>query len=97
LFAIAILVNFEISVREALALLVLFLSQVLLEFAIIRGVALPLSSYELLIAYTGVYIVLGAALFVARRGELRGLFERTTGTITAALGGGEERPQSGDD
>jgi cation:H+ antiporter len=97
LFAIAILVNFEISVREALALLVLFLSQVLLEFAIIRGVSLPLSSYELLIAYTGVYVALGAALFVARRGELRGLFERTTGTITAALGGGEERPQSGDD
>jgi cation:H+ antiporter len=39
-FALAILVNFNISLREALGLLVLFLSQVFLEFLLIRD-AIP--------------------------------------------------------
>ncbi|PSQ12587.1 sodium:calcium antiporter, partial [Halobacteriales archaeon QS_5_70_15] len=68
LFAIAILVNFEISVREALMLLVLFVSQVVLEFLLIRdAIVLPLSSYDLLLVYTGIYVALGLVLFVRRR------------------------------
>jgi len=40
-FAIAIIVNFEINVREAVVLLVLFSSQVLTEFYVIRTYAEP--------------------------------------------------------
>ena len=85
-FALAILVNFEISVREAVMLLSLFVSQVGLEFIIIRDmVTLPLSSHELLLVYTGVYLVLGTVLFVMRRGALKVLVRRAGATISAAL------------
>jgi cation:H+ antiporter len=95
-FALALLVNLEISVREAVALLSLFLSQVLLEFLIIRdAVALPLTSYELLLAYAAVYLVLGTWLFVARRRALARLLRRAAGTIQAAANGAP-RPQRGD-
>jgi cation:H+ antiporter len=98
LFAIAVLVNFEISVREALMLLGLFLSQVVIEFLMIReAIALPLSSEELLLAYTGVYIVLGLGLLVARRGELRRILRQTTGTVTEAFSPGADQPRSSDD
>jgi cation:H+ antiporter len=98
LFAIAILVNFEISVREALALLVLFLSQVILEFLLLRdAIALPVSSYDLLLIYSAVYIVLGGALLVARRRALRRLIRQTTGTVVDAFSTGSGRPRSGDD
>jgi cation:H+ antiporter len=98
LFAIAVLVNFEISVREALMLLGLFLSQVVIEFLMIReAITLPLSSEELLLAYTGVYIVLGLGLLVARRGELRRILRQTTGTVTEAFSPGADQPRSSDD
>jgi cation:H+ antiporter len=85
-FALAILANFEISVREALALLGLFVSQVGLEFLIIRdAIAFPLTSHELLLAYTAVYLVLGAGLFFARRTATVTLFRRAARTIRAAL------------
>ncbi|MFP4530450.1 MAG: sodium:calcium antiporter [Halodesulfurarchaeum sp.] len=85
-FALAILVNFEISVREALALLTLFVSQVGLEFLIIRDtIAFPLTSHELLLAYTAVYLVLGSVLFIHRRGALRTLFSRAGRTIGEAM------------
>ncbi len=85
-FALAILVNFEISVREAIMLLTLFVSQVVLEFFIIREMlVLPLTSHELLLAYTALYLVLGTALFLMRRGALRTLFGRAGRTIGAAL------------
>jgi len=97
-FAIAILLNFEISVREALALLVLFLSQVILEFLLIReAITLPLSSYDLLLAYTGIYVALGGVLLVAHRGAFRSLLRGTMETVSDALSTGEDRPQSGDD
>ena len=97
LFAIAVLTNFEISVREALALLVLFLSQVVLEFLLLRElIVLPVSSRGLLLVYTAVYVALAAVLFVARRGAFRDLVGQTVGTITTAVGG-SEHPQSGDD
>jgi len=95
LFAIAILVNFEISVREALALLVLFLSQVLLEFALIRGlVVLPVSSYDLLLAYTGTYVGLAGLLFLTRRRALGRLLRQTTGTVSEAFSIGGDRSRS---
>ena len=97
-FALAILVNFEISVREAVGLFVLFLSQVVIEFAILRLVdastVLPvlgetgpeLLSRQVLIAYAVVYVVLGTVLFVRRRRALRDLFGRTRDTIRVAAG-----------
>jgi len=93
-FAIAILVNFEISVREAVMLLVLFVSQVVLEFLLIRDlVVLPLSSYDLLLVFTGIYVVLGTGMFVARRGETLRLLRQTTGVVRDALGTTPERSQ----
>ncbi|MFB6116888.1 sodium/calcium exchanger protein [Halosegnis sp.] len=86
-FAIAVLVNFNISIREALVLLVLFSTQVFLEFLIVRDVvALPLSSYELLIAFTVIYLAIGAGLLVARRQALTVLFGRLATTARSALG-----------
>jgi len=96
-FAIAILLDFEISVREAIALLVLFTSQVLIEFLIIRDIVfLPLSSYDFLLLFSAVYVVLGLALFAARRRECRRLLSRTAGTIRTAVSDEETRPQQGD-
>ncbi|MFB6110651.1 MAG: sodium:calcium antiporter [Halodesulfurarchaeum sp.] len=87
-FALSILVNFEISVREAITLLVLFLSQVVLEFLLLQEVlALPITSHGLLIIYTGVYLLLGTALFVHRRAALHTLFDRASRTIRTAISG----------
>ena len=72
-FALAVLVNLEISVRESLAIFVLFISQVLIEFAVIRGVlTLPLANptRDVLLIYAAVYVVAGTALFVKRRAAL---------------------------
>ncbi|MFW6384329.1 MAG: sodium:calcium antiporter [Halodesulfurarchaeum sp.] len=85
-FALGILANFEISVREAVMLLMLFVSQVLLEFLLIREVlVLPVDSHGLLLVYTGVYLVLGTFLFVRRREAVKTLFGRAGRTIRAAL------------
>ncbi|WP_276260074.1 sodium/calcium exchanger protein [Haloglomus litoreum] len=68
-FALAILINFRISVTEAVVLLVLFLSQVVGEFAIIRlysEAAAESISITLLFAFTALYIVLGLGLFARR-------------------------------
>ena len=97
LFAISVLINFEISVREALVLLSLFLSQVLLEFLIIRDVALPLTSYELLIAYSAVYVALAVALFARRRESFQFVLRETAGTISTAAGRGGESAAEADD
>ena len=87
-FALALLVNFEISSREAVVLFFLFITQVLLEFALIRGlIELPIDSYGVLLVYTGIYLVLGIALFVVRRDAVRSLFDRTTTQV---------RPESSD-
>jgi cation:H+ antiporter len=97
-FAIAILLNFEISVREALMLLVLFVSQVVLEFMLIRDlIELPLTSHELLLAYAGVYVLLGGILLVSRWQAFRRLVVDTTGTISEAVSGGSGHPRSSDD
>ncbi|MFC5970485.1 sodium/calcium exchanger protein [Halomarina salina] len=99
LFAIAILTNFEISLREAVGLFVLFISQVAIEFAFI--VTLSESAAEtyslwVLYAYTVVYLVLGGYLFVARRDELRSLFGRTVTTAREAFGDETAQPDHAD-
>ncbi len=86
-FALAILVNFEISIREAVVLFALFISQVLLEFALIRDlVELPLNSHDLLLAYTALYLVAGGALFAHRRRALKRLFGLAGDAIRSAFG-----------
>ncbi|WP_435185633.1 sodium:calcium antiporter [Halobellus sp. EA9] len=85
-FALSLIVNFELSGREAVGLFVLFISQVLVEFALIRGVIeIPLSKYQLLLAFTGVYLVLGGAIFVARRRALADIVGRTTDVVARTL------------
>ncbi|MEF8851451.1 MAG: sodium:calcium antiporter [Haloarculaceae archaeon] len=96
-FALAVLVNLEISVRESLAIFVLFLSQVLLEFAIIRDyVALPLSSYELLLAYTAVYVVVGTVLFVKRWAALKHMLGLAADAGRTAVGRDPVHPEFAD-
>ncbi len=98
-FAIAILTNFEISVREAIGLLVLFASQIIAEFYVIQTMA-DAQAHEIslliLYAYTVVYLVLGAILFVQRRGEVRALFGRTVSNARDAMGGQSGRPEHAD-
>jgi len=99
LFDIAIITNFEISVREAVLLLVLFASQVLVEFAIILAVPVALAatySRWVLYAYTVVYLAASAYLFYVRRDEVRRLVRRTVRTARGALGGATGRPERAD-
>ncbi|WP_254829670.1 sodium/calcium exchanger protein [Haloglomus salinum] len=68
-FALAILINFRISMKEAVVLLVLFLSQVVGEFVLIQTMseaAAESASVTLLLAFTALYIVLGVGLFASR-------------------------------
>jgi cation:H+ antiporter len=86
-FALALLVDFSISVREAVALFALFISQVLLEFIFLKlWVPFPEPKFTLLLAYTGIYLILGTAILVARRRKLRALFELTAVTVREAIG-----------
>ncbi|MFB6280583.1 MAG: sodium:calcium antiporter [Haloferacaceae archaeon] len=85
LFAIALLVDLEFSLREAALLFALFSSQVLIEFALVRGVLdVPFASYDVLIAFSVVYVLLGAANIVRQRGSVRALLDRTVSDISAA-------------
>jgi cation:H+ antiporter len=89
LFALAILSNFEISAREAVALLVLFVSQVLAEFYVLQtyaGDAATELSILILYAYTAVYVVLGVGLFVSRSGSVRELAAQTSANVREAFG-----------
>ncbi|MFC4449228.1 sodium:calcium antiporter [Halorussus aquaticus] len=98
-FAIGVLTNFEISVREAVVLLVLFTSQVVAEFWVIQTMGEAQAtelSILILYAYTALYLVLGAALFVLRRGELRSIFDRTAANARNALPGGSEPVEHAD-
>jgi len=87
-FAIAILMNFEISFREALTLLVLFSTQVLGEFYMIRTYsepALTANSKTVLYAYTALYSVIAFALFVRRRKSLKTTVRRTVSVARSAF------------
>ncbi|WP_247731306.1 sodium:calcium antiporter [Halovivax limisalsi] len=90
LFALAILVNLEISGREALVLLFLFLSQVILEFLVLRilSVANPEAlSHQILIGYTVVYVVLAAIMFYCRRAAVAELASIGQATARRAVYG----------
>lgn len=92
-FALSLLINFELSVREALTLLVLFASQVVIEFFLIRGlIELPLSSYELLLVFSSIYVILGTVLLFIRRRALQQLIRRSAETIREAVSIGQDRP-----
>ena len=90
LFAIGILSNFEMSVREAIALLFLFASQVIAEFYVIQTMSEQAAndiSITILYVYTVVYIVLSIGLFVRHRESLRELLGRTATNAREAVGG----------
>lgn len=98
-FATAVLSNFEISVREAIALLGLFLTQVLAEFAVIQIVGEATAttlSMSILYVYTAVYLVLGIGLFVRRRSSVQSLFDRTASTVRAAIETDTSQPEYAD-
>lgn len=85
-FALSLLVNFEISTREAVGLLFLFISQVLIEFAIIRDIIqIPLTSHSVLLVYTAVYVLLGGLVMVKRRSALVDLIRRSRVKTSEAL------------
>jgi cation:H+ antiporter len=98
-FALGILSNFEISVREAIVLFVLFISQVLAEFYVIQTYADPTAtniSITILYVYTVVYLVLGLALFVRHRESVRELLGRTATNAREAVGGSTGQPERAD-
>ncbi|MDG5776963.1 sodium:calcium antiporter [Haloarculaceae archaeon H-GB2-1] len=96
-FALSILVNFEISVREALTLLVLFLSQVVIEFLLLKVIpSFPISSHGMLLVFTGIYVVLGTALFVRRRRALGEILRLTRSTARAAISPEHPPPEHAD-
>jgi cation:H+ antiporter len=93
-FAIAILINFSISGREAVALLVLFSSQVLIEFLMIRNVIdIGVGKIDVLLGYTALYIILALVLFMGRRHSLVWIFGRTKDVAVAAFTDTSERPR----
>ena len=86
LFAVALIVNLEFSVREAVVLFFLFISQVVLEFLILRDlIQVWFSTYELLLGFTALYLVLSLWLFVTRRKAFATQFSRASTTIRDAV------------
>ncbi|MFB6166227.1 MAG: sodium:calcium antiporter [Haloarculaceae archaeon] len=100
-FALAVLIDFRISLREALALFVLFASQVLIEFYLLKLSGLPepraeAASITMLFAFTAVYLLAGLALFVRRRAHLRDALGIAVAAARAALGDGRPEPGGAD-
>jgi cation:H+ antiporter len=96
-FALAILVDFSISIREALALFALFVSQILLEFFFLTvWKPFPEPKFALLMGYTVVYLLLGTGLLVVRRHRLRELFELASFAVRTAAGQRPTRPDHAD-
>ncbi|NHN42397.1 sodium:calcium antiporter [Halorubellus sp. JP-L1] len=100
LFAIAIITNFEISVREAVMLLVLFVSQVAMEYVVIITTTSVARETELsiaiLYAYTVLYLAISLGLFWYRRRELAAIFVRSARTARYALGNGTAPAEGAD-
>jgi cation:H+ antiporter len=95
LFALALLLDFRISAREAVALLVLFVSQVLVEFVIIRTVPEAMAttySIWLLYAYTAVYLLASVVLLAFYREDLRRVVRHSTAIIQDAWSRDAEQP-----
>lgn len=78
LFALSILLNFRISIREALTLLVLFLSQVFIEFYLIQTMP-EVETIFVLQAYTAVYVVAALGISTRRVGDIQDVLHRTIG------------------
>ncbi|WP_430505205.1 sodium:calcium antiporter [Haloparvum sp. PAK95] len=78
LFALSILLNFRISIREALTLLVLFLSQVFIEFYLIQTMP-ELETIFVLQAYTAVYVVAALGISTRRVADIQDILRRTVG------------------
>jgi len=96
-FALAILVNLSVSVREAVLLLVLFVSQVVTEFLIIREyLAVGISSEEVLLGYTLVYLLVGTGLLIARRQDVRIIGGLAAVTVREATGQDADAPSHAD-
>ena len=92
-FALALLVNFRLSVREALVLFVLFVSQVAIEFVFLRiWEPFPEPKFALLMSYTAIYLVLGTALFVKRRRHLKHVLALAAFAARRAAGRDATRP-----
>ncbi|WP_267642565.1 sodium:calcium antiporter [Haloarchaeobius amylolyticus] len=90
LFAIAIITNFEISVREAVLLLVLFSTQVIAEYAVILTTSAAEAtelSMAILYAYTVVYVAIAVVMFWRRRAELARTFQWTANRAKESIGG----------
>jgi cation:H+ antiporter len=93
LFAIALLVDFRLSGREAVALLGLFVTQVVAEFVLVRAVAEPAAtvwSIRLLYAYTAVYLAAGVGLIVRDRRHVGTVLRRSLRTVREAWGGSSD-------
>lgn len=85
-FALGLIVNFRISIREAIVLFVLFISQVMIEFLIIKSViSIAISQSQLLLMFSAIYMVLGVGLFIARRRAVARLLNQTTTVATRAI------------
>ena len=98
-FALALLANFEISAREAVTLFALFISQVIAEFVVIQTYGEPTATninILILYAYTIVYLILGAGLFVKRRESFRELAGRTVSDVRNAMGVGTSQSEHAD-
>ncbi|GAA0245320.1 sodium:calcium antiporter [Halobacterium noricense] len=96
LFAISVLINFRISVREAVTILVLFSSQVLAEFVLLQTLPSAQSatySYWLLIAYSVLYVLLALVLFSKRYASLREVLRLTAAKVRRARVHGAEESQ----
>jgi cation:H+ antiporter len=96
-FALTVLVNFRISVGEAVTLLVLFVSQVVVEFWLIRTFAEATAeqySIWLLLGYSAVYAVLGVALLTRRVEDVQRVARITVAKIRGEPG--PVVPEAGD-
>ena len=88
LFAVALIVNLELSIREAVALFLLFISQVVLEFLILQEyIAIGVSTHDLLIGFAAVYVLLSAGLFITRRDALTQQLGSAVTTAREAIAG----------
>jgi len=86
LFALALIIDFEMAVKEAIALLTLFVSQVLIEYLVIKEyIEVGITDYQFLLIFTGIYMVLGVGLLFVRLGALRRLVGQTTRTVSHAI------------
>ena len=85
-FALALIVDFEISIREAIGLFLLFISQVTSEFLLVQdAIHLPVTDYQLLLLFSAVYIALGTVLFWSRRKAVARLANQTGSVVTRTL------------